>query len=495
MNPGTNVVRGAETASGKKEAEPGHTILVVDDEEDALFSARSLLEREGHRVFTASNGEDALDLFKNRDIHLMVIDYVMPGMNGEELIRRIREVDPYVQILLQTAFTEQAPPRQMLADLDIQGYHDKTDGSRRFLLWVQAGLRAYRTIARLRERERQQSEMVAQASHEIKNPIGLIRGFTELLLDGNFGEIPPPAQTPLRSLGATVQNLNELVGNFLLYAKTQAGAMQVDRRWVSAREVVDDACNHARFLLACKTLDFSVEVQDPLDTFFTDASKVQAILRNLLGNAVKFTPRGSISFRSGPRGRRRSLLGQRHGPGDRSHAAGARLRTVPAARRLHHPNLRRDRPRSGPLAQARSHARRRPARRERGRRGLDVHPSPAGRRRGVRSGRTSPRARQAFAPPRRLAANTRGVAATPGLGLTPTCHAPPKQGPALLPGLGPAPSPPGSDPFPRLPTTNVVPESRRHMKIIRPRDSWTAESGESYEQTPPRRSRRREREP
>ncbi len=300
MNPGTNV--GAQTASREKEAEPGHTILVVDDEEDALFSARSLLEREGHRVFTASNGEDALDLFKNRDIHLMVIDYVMPGMNGEELIRRIREVDPYVQILLQTAYTEQAPPRRMLADLDIQGYHDKTDGSRRFLLWVQAGLRAYRTIARLRERERQQSEMVAQASHEIKNPIGLIRGFTELLLDGVFGEIPPPAQTPLRSLGATVQNLNELVGNFLLYAKTQAGAMQVDRRWVSAREVVDDACDHARFLLACKTLDFSVEVQDPLDTFFTDASKVQAILRNLLGNAVKFTPRGSISFRSGREG-------------------------------------------------------------------------------------------------------------------------------------------------------------------------------------------------
>jgi signal transduction histidine kinase len=298
MTPGTHLANGAETAPRAKEAELGHPILVVDDEEDALLSARALLEREGHRVFTASNGEDALELFKNRDIHLMVIDYVMPGMNGEELIRRIREVDSYVQILLQTASTEQAPPRRMLADLDIQGYHDKTDGSRRLLLWVQAGLRAYQTIATLRERERQQSEMVAQVSHEIKNPIGLIRGFTELLLDGAFGEIPPAAQTPLKSLGATVHNLNELVGNFLLYAKTQAGAMPVDRRWVSAGELLDGVRAHARLLLACKTLDFSVEVQDPLEVIFTDAPKVLVIVRNLLDNAVKFTARGSISVRA-----------------------------------------------------------------------------------------------------------------------------------------------------------------------------------------------------
>src|SRR5438552_1583516 len=101
----------------------GHTILVVDDQEEVLISARRLLEREGHHVLTAESGARALELFKECDVHLLLVDYFMPRMTGEQLIREIRKFDPYVQIILQTGYAGDKPARQMMAELEIQGYH------------------------------------------------------------------------------------------------------------------------------------------------------------------------------------------------------------------------------------------------------------------------------------------------------------------------------------------------------------------------------------
>ena len=122
----------------------GYTVLVVDDQEEALRSTRRLLEREGHRVLLASSGQEALDLFRQERPQLLVVDYFMPGMTGEDVVREIRREDSDVQILLQTGYSGEKPALEMLEALDIQGYHDKTDGAQRFLVWVRACLKAHR---------------------------------------------------------------------------------------------------------------------------------------------------------------------------------------------------------------------------------------------------------------------------------------------------------------------------------------------------------------
>jgi len=97
----------------------GHTILVVDDQDETLLSLRSLLEREGYRVLTVSSGDDALTILKKNDVHLLLVDYFMPRMNGAQLVREIRAFDPYVQIILQTGCSGPKPPQVMLDELDI----------------------------------------------------------------------------------------------------------------------------------------------------------------------------------------------------------------------------------------------------------------------------------------------------------------------------------------------------------------------------------------
>ena len=132
----------------------GHRILIVDDTEEVLESTRLLLEREGHEVVVASTGSEGIALVESWAPHLLILDYFMPGMTGEEVVKRIRPSDTEVQILLQTGYASEKPPRVMLKQLDIQGYHDKSEGPEKLLIWVDAALKAYRQIATINKSRR-----------------------------------------------------------------------------------------------------------------------------------------------------------------------------------------------------------------------------------------------------------------------------------------------------------------------------------------------------
>jgi signal transduction histidine kinase len=123
----------------------------VDDQEETLVSARLLLEKEGHRVLTAASGEEALALFRPGDVQLILMDYFMPGMSGEGVVQAIRQRDADVQIVLMTGYAGEKPPREMLHLLAIQGYHDKTEGPDRLLLWVDVALKAYTQLNKVQE--------------------------------------------------------------------------------------------------------------------------------------------------------------------------------------------------------------------------------------------------------------------------------------------------------------------------------------------------------
>jgi diguanylate cyclase (GGDEF)-like protein len=130
----------------------GKKILLVDDQDAYLQTVSALLIREGHEVKTARSGEEGLDLLMNSNFDLLLLDYYMPGgMTGEEVVTRLRKFNPYVQVILQTGYSGDYPPREMLKRLDIQGYHDKSEGPDRLLIWVDAGLKAAYTVQMLNQ--------------------------------------------------------------------------------------------------------------------------------------------------------------------------------------------------------------------------------------------------------------------------------------------------------------------------------------------------------
>jgi two-component system, cell cycle response regulator len=123
-------------------AATGRTLLVIDDNREYLASTRRLLTREGHAVHGVESPIEALELLRSRSVDLVVVDYFMPEMTGAELVRELRAFDPLAQVVLQTGYASEQPPRDLLAELGIQGYFDKNEGPDKLLLWVEVGLRA-----------------------------------------------------------------------------------------------------------------------------------------------------------------------------------------------------------------------------------------------------------------------------------------------------------------------------------------------------------------
>ncbi|OFV88251.1 MAG: hypothetical protein A3J75_06435 [Acidobacteria bacterium RBG_16_68_9] len=272
-------------------------ILVVDDAVEVLRSIRALLSREGHTVLTATSADEALALFKQHEVHLLLLDYLMPGMTAAQMIRSVRALDPFVQIILQTGYVDDRPARAMMAELDIQGYHDKADGPEKLLVWVGAGLKTHRLVTSLRERERLQNELVANVSHELCTPLHIISGYTELLREGEFGELPAAAVRPLRSVAEATHTLSELVTDFLRYAKIESGVTELDQHWMATAEVARELKRLASFLIEGKEVGCSVDLEGAPVALVTDSVKVRTILRNLVTNAAKFTARGAITLR------------------------------------------------------------------------------------------------------------------------------------------------------------------------------------------------------
>ena len=81
-------------------------VLLVDDNRDGLLVRRALLEEAGYAIQLAASGEEALKIFVPAAFDVVVTDYRMPGMNGVELIARIRQVDPNARIVLLSGFVE-----------------------------------------------------------------------------------------------------------------------------------------------------------------------------------------------------------------------------------------------------------------------------------------------------------------------------------------------------------------------------------------------------
>lgn len=135
-----------------KQVSTNFKIIIVEDDPVLLGSTATLLEREGHQVLRAYSGVQAIELCREHEPQLMLLDYKMPKLTGKEVVRQVRAFNQKVQIVLQTGYTEKLP-RTLLKELDIQGYHDKSEGPEKLLLWVDVALKSYEQMTRNRDLE------------------------------------------------------------------------------------------------------------------------------------------------------------------------------------------------------------------------------------------------------------------------------------------------------------------------------------------------------
>jgi signal transduction histidine kinase len=294
--------------------EPGRTVLVVDDQVDTLESVRLLLEREGHRVLTAASGAEALEVLGVERVHVALVDYLMPRMTGEELVGRIRVLDPSVQVILQTGYSGEKPPREMMRRLDIQGYHDKAEGPEKLLLWVDVALKAHGQLERVAGVERLKSALLANVSHEFRTPLNIFLGYTEMLLEGACGPQTGPSIEALERMRRSAGVLLELVNDCLDMSRLEAGEVEVQLQRVALESLREDLERAASGIVHEHAVAFRWQVSGA-PPVVAERTKLRVVLFNLLVHAAKASDAGEVTVTATARGDRVCVAVAAGGPG------------------------------------------------------------------------------------------------------------------------------------------------------------------------------------
>ncbi|MGE0826662.1 MAG: ATP-binding protein [Candidatus Binatia bacterium] len=143
---------------------------------------------------------------------------------------------------------------------------------------------------------RLKSDFLATVSHELRTPLHIILGYKDLLLEQTFGPLTTEQIETLRRLERSAHGLLELINNTLQVGRLEAGRLPVDVKEVEIRSLITEIQNETWDLCQQSGLQFEWQVCKDLPLLVTDPNKLKVVIKNLLGNAIKFTEKGTISI-------------------------------------------------------------------------------------------------------------------------------------------------------------------------------------------------------
>jgi PAS domain S-box-containing protein len=206
-----------------------------------------------------------------------------------------------VQVLLSVASVRSEAgvvTAAVLVASEVPGERRAADALRR------AFEREHAAADRLRELGRIKDDFVANVSHELRTPLTTVVGNTEMLLDGDAGELTGPQRRLLSAIERNARRLGTLVGDLLMLSRMQSGKINMSVHRVVLQEVIERALTDAAEQRAASAVHLTVDVaREPL-VVDGDAEDLARMVGNVLGNALKFTPAdGSVWLRVAADGR------------------------------------------------------------------------------------------------------------------------------------------------------------------------------------------------
>ena len=148
------------------------------------------------------------------------------------------------------------------------------------------------------EADRFKSEFLAHMSHELRTPLNAILNFTAFVSDGLMGDVNPEQVETLQKVIDSGNHLLSLINDVLDISKIEAGMMSLFIEEVDLNAALNSTISIAKGLVKDKPIELITEVEENLPHINGDRRRIRQIFLNLISNAVKFTPKGSVTLRS-----------------------------------------------------------------------------------------------------------------------------------------------------------------------------------------------------
>ena len=267
-------------------------ILAIDDTPENLLLVELALEQEGHRVVSVDNGKAGLAQIEQSPPDLVVLDVMMPGMDGYEVTRRIRKNPklPFIPILTITAHEETS----LVKALD--------SGADEFIrkpVKVDELQARVRSLLRLKHSIDQRENFVRCLTHDLRTPLIAANRMLELIARNSFGPVGDGVRKALASTVNSNDNLLGMLNNLLDVYCYDVGQKSLSFIRFELGELLSEVVRELRPLAEEKQLELALRLPESIAPdgleIEGDRLELRRVFVNLIGNAIKFTDTGSVT--------------------------------------------------------------------------------------------------------------------------------------------------------------------------------------------------------
>jgi len=291
--------------TAQAESEESGLLLVVDDNEENRDVLARRLQKQGHWAVTASGGREALDALAEQPFDVVLLDIMMPDMDGYEVLSRIKS-DPKTQRLpvIMISALDETDSVVRCIEMGAADYLPKPFNPTLLRARVGASLREKRardrelrytselaeSYRKLQELERLRDDLTYMIVHDLRTPLtSLLSGLQTVPLVGDMNEV----QAEMIDIAVDGgQTLLGMINDLLDVEKMEQESVPLEKIPLTAAGLIGRATAQVAMLAQANGLTLAEEAALDLPPFPGDEDKLRRTLVNLLGNAIKFTPAG-----------------------------------------------------------------------------------------------------------------------------------------------------------------------------------------------------------
>ncbi len=267
---------------------PG-TVLIVDDEPAVRQTFRALLSVEGHHIIAAESGEEALSIMDEVSPDVILLDVMMPGMDGFEVCRRIRADKRWrhIPIIIVTALDSREDIIHGI-DAGADEFLSKPVGGAELRARVRSMLRIKFMFDDLNESLEMREALTNLIVHDMNSPLSVILMTCTLLK--MQGVDPEACNSALEQILTQSRRLESFLNDMLLLAKAEHDKLILNLSDVDIIELALEAEKDHRPIAASKNINLKLSLPDERRPIGLDANLFRRVIDNLLSNALKYSP-------------------------------------------------------------------------------------------------------------------------------------------------------------------------------------------------------------
>ncbi len=276
-------------------------ILVVDDDRLNIRILGGILRTEGYVLAEADSGEKALERYAEFLPDLVLLDVMLPGIDGFETCRQLNKTygEKCAPVIFITAKSESDDVVEGLGAGGVD-YLPKPFKAKEVLARIRSHLnnrilaeQRNQLVEQLSKANFAKNRFLGMAAHDLRNPLASIRGLSEFLREGAVGPLTADQLDLINTIHAASQSMLDMVNELLDVATIESGELKLHREPHNLAELLAKSVAMTNIEAAKKKTHITLNTQGLNPVLLLDSAKMRQVIDNLLSNAVKYSPPGS----------------------------------------------------------------------------------------------------------------------------------------------------------------------------------------------------------